>query len=90
MIKKTQNSPHKEKKELKKEPECVIHRVEEVFEIRKGNYSIMVRVNRDKSLTIGRKFEYSTGNEFVFKESKSEVVRAIGELLIKAANLAEK
>lgn len=76
-------------KKIGKEQECAIRKVEEVFEIRKGNYSIMVRIGKDKSLTIGRNFSFPNGMEFVFKESKKEVVRAIGELLIKASWLSK-
>lgn len=75
-----------------KEPETVITKVDETFEIRKGNYGIVVKINKDGSLTIYRdkNFMFSREMGFVFKESKKEVVRAIGELLIKASWLGEK
>jgi len=87
---KTNKNPINNKKIGKgKEPETVITKVDETFEIRKGNYSIVVRINKDKSLSISRDLN-CVRDQFVFKESKKEVVRAIGELLIKASWLGEK
>jgi DNA-directed RNA polymerase subunit RPC12/RpoP len=77
------------RKRIRDLAKTVITKVDETFEIRKGNYSIMVRIGKDKSLTIGRNFSFPNGMEFVFKESKKEVVRAIGELLIKASWLSK-